>query len=566
MKLKKLNARGFSHHFAMALVVLICAIGGTYYLVASHADSVASQLYLSPASQTVTVGSDMVIKLNLNTNGNLIGRVQSVLTYSPAYFSITSISPGIASNFTSRPLASGQVQLTENSANPMNGPAVNVATITLHAIANGTTSLSLSAICPNGNYYGSTCSAAYGPSTSIPTINDLASVVGGNYIVNNVSNPPATPGNISGQAISSTQINLNWSASAGAVGYAIYRNGNEIGTTPNTSYSDTGLSPSTRYSYYVFAYNAVGNKGQQSAPSTTISVVTKAAQTTTPTAPANISAKAVSASQINLNWSASTGATGYAVYRNGAEIATTGSGSSTSPTNYVSSGLSPSTRYSYYVVAYNSNGQRSSPSTTLSVVTQSAPTTTNGAEQLSIPPQRRPAQYLSLCEVGKTGYVSDGTSNCWAGGSLLENYAPSVPGTYYNVPCVSVSSNSTADRFVYVASGEVCPGQTTAVPLQLLTGEQLSFPPARRPASYLTQCSAGNITYVSLNSCVYRLANTVYQFTYIPPVAGTYYSVPCATVTQGGLLRYLYVSAAESCPADTFGNLSLPVVRIAHPG
>ncbi len=560
MKLRKLNTRGFSHHFAMALVVLICAIGGTYYLVASHADSVASRLYLSPANQTVTVGSNMVVTLEMNTNGNQIGRIQSVLTYSPSYFSITSIVPGVASNFTSRPLASGQIQLTENPANPVNGTAVNVATITLHAIANGTTSLSLSAICPNGNYYGSTCSAAYGPSTSIPTINDLASVVGGNYIVNTVSNPPAAPATLSAQVVSSTQINLNWPASAGAVGYNVYRDGNDIGTTSNTYYSDSGLTPGTTYTYYVIAYNAVGNKGQQSPPSNSLRM------TTPPAAPGNISGQAISSTQINLNWSASTGATGYAIYRNGAEIATTGSGSSTSPTNYVSSGLSPSTRYSYYVVAYNSNGQRSSPSTTLSVVTQSAPTTTNGAEQLSIPPQRRPAQYLSLCGVGKTGYVSDGTSNCWAGGSLLENYAPSVPGTYYNVPCVSVSSNSTADRFVYIASGEVCPGQTTAVPLQLLTGEQLSFPPARRPASYLTQCSAGNITYVSLNSCVYRLANTAYQFTYIPPVAGTYYSVPCATVTQGGLFRYLYISSSETCPADTFGNLSPPVVRIAHPG
>jgi hypothetical protein len=31
--------------------------------------------------------------------------------------------------------------------------------------------------------------------------------------------------------------------------------------------------------------------------------------------------------------------------------------------------------------------------------------------------------------------------------------------------------------------------------------------------------------------------------------------VACATVTQGGLLRYLYVSGTESRPANTFGNI-----------
>ena len=177
------------------------------------------------------------------------------------------------------------------------------------------------------------------------------------------------------------------------------------------------------------------------------------------------------------------------------------------------------------------------------------------AEQLSIPPQRRPVQYLSLCQVGAIAYVSDNTSNCWAGGSLIENYSPSVPGTYYDVPCVQVAGNSAADRFVYIAPGTGCPGQTTLVPTQLLTGEKLSFPPATRPASYLTVCASGSVTYVSLSSCVYRLPSTVYEFTYTPPQPGTYYSVPCATVTQGGLLRYLYVSSAEACPADTFGNL-----------
>jgi hypothetical protein len=42
MKLQSLNARGFGHHFALILVVLSVAVGGTYQLVASHADTVSN--------------------------------------------------------------------------------------------------------------------------------------------------------------------------------------------------------------------------------------------------------------------------------------------------------------------------------------------------------------------------------------------------------------------------------------------------------------------------------------------------------------------------------------------
>jgi hypothetical protein len=42
MKLTKLNTHGFGHHFALIIVVLTMAVGGTYQLVASHADSVSN--------------------------------------------------------------------------------------------------------------------------------------------------------------------------------------------------------------------------------------------------------------------------------------------------------------------------------------------------------------------------------------------------------------------------------------------------------------------------------------------------------------------------------------------
>ncbi len=78
---------------------------------------------------------------------------------------------------------------------------------------------------------------------------------------------PTIPTNLSSTAFSSSQIDLSWSASTDAVGvtgYRIYRDSNQISTTTNTSYSDTGLTAETVYSYRVSAYDAVGNVSELS--------------------------------------------------------------------------------------------------------------------------------------------------------------------------------------------------------------------------------------------------------------------------------------------------------------
>ena len=80
----------------------------------------------------------------------------------------------------------------------------------------------------------------------------------------------------------SSQINLSWSASTdnvGVTGYQIYRGGTLLTTVTGTSYSNTGLTPSTSYSYYVRATDAAGNF---SGNSNTASATTQAAPQATP--------------------------------------------------------------------------------------------------------------------------------------------------------------------------------------------------------------------------------------------------------------------------------------------
>jgi hypothetical protein len=97
---------------------------------------------------------------------------------------------------------------------------------------------------------------------------------------------PTAPSNLKGQAVSSSQVNLTWTASTDNVGvqwYRIFRDGAQVSITNATNYSDLNLKAQTAYVYSVRAYDAVGNASQSSNP---ISVTTLAV-TSGPTTPNN---------------------------------------------------------------------------------------------------------------------------------------------------------------------------------------------------------------------------------------------------------------------------------------
>lgn len=98
--------------------------------------------------------------------------------------------------------------------------------------------------------------------------------------------PPTRPANLTASAASSAQINLAWSASSddsGVARYRIYRDGEVVGTTPLTSWPDTGLSPSSFHSY---AVQAVDLSGKESPLSAAAGATTLAAGADPPATPA----------------------------------------------------------------------------------------------------------------------------------------------------------------------------------------------------------------------------------------------------------------------------------------
>jgi glucosylceramidase len=86
----------------------------------------------------------------------------------------------------------------------------------------------------------------------------------------------SAPTSLTSSSTTSSGTTLSWGASTGGSGtitYDIDRNGTQVGTTTGTSYTDTGLSPSTTYSYTVTATDTAGDT---SATSNTATVTTLA--------------------------------------------------------------------------------------------------------------------------------------------------------------------------------------------------------------------------------------------------------------------------------------------------
>ncbi|MEU3605836.1 glycoside hydrolase family 18 protein [Streptomyces sp. NPDC035033] len=80
---------------------------------------------------------------------------------------------------------------------------------------------------------------------------------------------PAVPTGLTAGSPTSTSVPLSWPAVAGATSYRIYRGGTAVGTATGTSYTATGLTPSTAYSFQVSAVNSAGESAKSAAVTAT---------------------------------------------------------------------------------------------------------------------------------------------------------------------------------------------------------------------------------------------------------------------------------------------------------
>ena len=179
---------------------------------------------------------------------------------------------------------------------------------------------------------------------------------------------PSIPRNLSATVISSSQINLNWTApsndgGSAISGYKILRDNSCLGifvtisntTNSSTSYSDTGLDANTCYQYNVQAINAIG---VGNTATNNVTVTTNPAPIHVPNSPTELGVTVVSPTSLQLNWTmpsdnGGSPITGYLIQRNGTTIV---NNTSSNNTRYVDTNLLPIHQQTYQVAAWNGIG------------------------------------------------------------------------------------------------------------------------------------------------------------------------------------------------------------------
>ena len=249
-------------------------------------------------------------------------------------------------------------------------------------------------------------------------------------------------------SLSGSSVVLSWSTVSNASGYEVYRDDNLIASIDTHSFSQNNLADGT-YLYEVASVNDYGVSADKASISVNISV-----DQSPPAAPSDLTAS-VSASSVNLNWSAVDEASSYRVYRDDSLLVTVSSNSFSE--SELADGL-----YTYEVAAVNEYGE-SADRASVSV-------------SVSTPPPTAPANITSWVIGANVSLswstVADATSyKVYRDDSLLETVSANsfsesnlADGTYlYEVSAVNDygESESRASISVSISAGESPPATPT---------------------------------------------------------------------------------------------------------
>jgi chitodextrinase len=180
---------------------------------------------------------------------------------------------------------------------------------------------------------------------------------------------PTTPTNLHVTATTANSVTFAWNAStdnSGNVSYRVHLVSPSLDKIANqTSFTWNSLSPTTTYSFYVYAVDRAGNR---SANSNTVTVTTLAPDTA-PTTPTNLHVTATTPTSVSLAWNASTDNSGSVTYRIEMTSTVSSYAMETSQTSITFTSLYTNTSYSFYVFAFDQSGNRSANSNTVTAST-----------------------------------------------------------------------------------------------------------------------------------------------------------------------------------------------------
>jgi chitodextrinase len=172
---------------------------------------------------------------------------------------------------------------------------------------------------------------------------------------------PTAPTGLQAKTVSESAIDLSWTDSTDNVevtGYVIYRNGQRVQSVRGTSFRDTRLAPATVYRYTIRATDAARNLSSPSNEKSAKTLAVARPDVEPPTTPTNVSADAISSSEIVITWSLSTdnvGVLSYVIYRDDKMVDTI----PYTEASYHDTELDYSTTYTYVIVALDAAGNPS---------------------------------------------------------------------------------------------------------------------------------------------------------------------------------------------------------------
>ncbi|MEY4631794.1 MAG: hypothetical protein RIQ81_1914, partial [Pseudomonadota bacterium] len=302
--------------------------------------------------------------------------------------------------------------------------------------------------------------------------------------------PPPNPTGPTATGVSNARIDLAWTSGGGST--ADYRIAFDASATPpadcsagtpipessinGTSHSVTGLIGGTQYSFRICAIN--GNATPDVSGGVTVSGWTIPSNPTSPTATTQ------STTQINLSWTAGSGATAdYRIsYQTGATApATCAAGTTISEslitgTSHSVTGLTAGTQYSFRICAINANTtpDASSGVTATATTFQAAPPNPTGATATPVTSTRVDLAWTS--GGGSTvdyriTYLSGTTPpvNCSSGTTILES---SITGTSHSV--TGLSADTDYSFRICAINGNATPDVSNGV---TVSGKPNSDPP-----------------------------------------------------------------------------------------
>jgi fibronectin type 3 domain-containing protein len=263
--------------------------------------------------------------------------------------------------------------------------------------------------------------------------------------------PPSAPTGLKASGVSSSEIDLSWTAStddSGVVaGYNVYEGTVKVNSTlvAGTSFNVTGLAAGSQHTYTVTAVDGSHNESANSGSATATTL--QAADTTKPNTPTGLAANPVSATEVDLTWNTAqdnaggSGIKGYNVYRDGTKI----TGTPVAATSYADRTTSGGTTYQYAVSSVDNAGNESVVSATVPATTpsggggggtftfsptadayvdSSVPTTSYGTSaKLRVDGSPTVNSFLRFTLSGVTGTVTSVTLKVYATSSLAAGFA-----------------------------------------------------------------------------------------------------------------------------------------------